>query len=104
MHRCIKVIVQACLQKIAFVQLYRPSARSEMERSEIELAWRQKGESKEQACLQKIAFVQLYRASARSEMERSEIELAWRQKGESKEQACLQMIAFVRAWCKQEGG
>ena len=57
MHRCIKVIVQACLQKIAFVQLYRASARSEMERSEIELAWRQKGESKEQACLQMIAFV-----------------------------------------------
>ncbi len=60
MHRCIKVIMQACLQMIAFVQLYRASARSEMEQNEIELAWRQKVESKEQACLQMIAFVRAW--------------------------------------------
>ncbi len=48
MHRCIKVIMQACLQMIAFVQLYRASARSEMEQSEIELhgARRWKAKSK----------------------------------------------------------
>ena len=44
MHRCIKVIMQACLQMITFVQMYRASARSEMKRGGIEL----RGENKKE--------------------------------------------------------